>query len=849
MSKLGGAAQFTYDFGISIAQSTVSQVMKLTGATLTLAGAFYALQKTGEEYANTLKRNSLRFGGMVATMKQMEAAQDRLLKGITFDSVDNQLEAMNNLEAAGINVAKNFNWIAKAAHATGRSVADFSSAVRSAVGGNMSQLVDMGLLTERAARRFQIYGSNTVMQQQAVMNFLKHDKALLQAMRDDFYTIGDEMMRLREVIHATLESIIGKPNDPESWYHSIVTSLSNIADAFARNINMIRNYGRGIGIVMGYFTRQVGKVIVWLGGVAKSVTMKLLGSSDDFVDRMRTLVVWLEFWRQEIVDALTDAYKAAVKFYHAHKKLIDTTAKVLLGFLAWKFIVAPILISIAGGIGTIILRTKALSVATGLFFANFWKNMSRIFTYKFLKHAGVRRLLIALGISGYQVEGAFGVLGEKAAIAFDAGFASVKGLGRMIEYHILRFSFARKILRGFSKAGSGLLSFGVGLGKGVGNFFVKGFKGALNVMKVAPKQTFGAAMQLMKVMWKGTIRFMVATAKLPYLALVKWFKFSELLWTQPLKAMGMLKNGILWVLGIIPRTFAMIRAGITAINATNPVGWVVLGITLLAVMYRKLIPVRRFLNATVEVVINALKIIWNLLNVVYVYTRVGIRKVWQFLKWLWQNIKSFFRWLWNGIKSIWNWLSGTILKPLVKAIDWIIGKIRKLWNAFMDSRVGRWLKNIVDTISKFFHKMPEYVKKGVQKSGEFAEEAGNKNGISTATFNTPTSLDYNKDFLGAGFSAATNAIGGFFGGGNNSLVDKVLNMDLSNYSGRNPQQDSRPIKVDNHYGMTIDPGAIQINVTNTGDGTIDEHKLAQQIKAQLLDLQREQRVRGGNLSY
>ena len=76
MGKLGGAAQFTYDFGISIAQSTVSKVAQLTGATLTLAGAFYTLQQTGEQYAQTLKKNTLLFGGTVQTMKQMQAAQD-----------------------------------------------------------------------------------------------------------------------------------------------------------------------------------------------------------------------------------------------------------------------------------------------------------------------------------------------------------------------------------------------------------------------------------------------------------------------------------------------------------------------------------------------------------------------------------------------------------------------------------------------------------------------------------------------------------------------------------------------------------------------------------------------------
>ena len=38
-SRGNNNAQFTYDFGIAIAQSTVNKITKLTGATLTLASA------------------------------------------------------------------------------------------------------------------------------------------------------------------------------------------------------------------------------------------------------------------------------------------------------------------------------------------------------------------------------------------------------------------------------------------------------------------------------------------------------------------------------------------------------------------------------------------------------------------------------------------------------------------------------------------------------------------------------------------------------------------------------------------------------------------------------------------
>ena len=71
----GNNSQFTYDFGITIAQSTVNKLVRLTGATLTLASAYYALRTNAEKYVDTLRENSLRFGGILSPMKAMDAAQ------------------------------------------------------------------------------------------------------------------------------------------------------------------------------------------------------------------------------------------------------------------------------------------------------------------------------------------------------------------------------------------------------------------------------------------------------------------------------------------------------------------------------------------------------------------------------------------------------------------------------------------------------------------------------------------------------------------------------------------------------------------------------------------------------
>ena len=421
--KLGGAAQFTYDFGIMISQSTVEKVAKLTGATLTLAGAFYTLQQTGEKYAMTLKQNELRFGGMIATMRQMEAAQDRLVKGISYDSVSDQLDAMNSLMAAGIKVGKNFEWISKAAHATGQSVAQFSGAVRSAVGGNMGQLVDMGLITERATRMFDKFGANTVMRQQAVTNFLLKNKAIANAIKNDFFTIGDEMTRMKAIISDVFINIAGKPNDPNSWYHSVVVSLKNVADVFSNNIKEIREYSKGIGVVLAYFARQTGKMMVWLANVGKKVTRMLLGSSDNFADRMRSFVVWLEFWRIYIVDILKSVWKWMDNFYHEHETLVKGIGKVLLAYLAWniawKIMTRGTLVLQGMLFGVKGLRT-AIIAAGGA-----WTYFSKMMTVGLFKSAGNRSFFRMFGLTPYKINSKFLALGSGASAAFSKGFSAI----------------------------------------------------------------------------------------------------------------------------------------------------------------------------------------------------------------------------------------------------------------------------------------------------------------------------------------------------------------------------------------------------------------------------------------
>lgn len=305
-------AQFTYDFGIMIAQSTVNKVARLTGVTLSLASAFYALQTTGDKYVKTLRENSLRFGGFISTIQQMEKAQERLIKGQTSFSVDDQLKGLNQLAAVGINVRKDFDFINKSAHATGKSFSEFSSAIANAVQGNMQSLVDMGLMTQRATRMFDKYTTNTVMRQQAILNFVKQHKGLNDLIKNDFENIQDQIVRIKATWSGFLKEVVGKPNDPESLYGMVNKSLKSIAQKFSQSYKDLKQYGKGIGIVMGWTVRQIGRTIEWLGRQGKKAINFLLGSSETFVERMRTLVVWLEFWRLKVRDFF-DEYGNSIK--------------------------------------------------------------------------------------------------------------------------------------------------------------------------------------------------------------------------------------------------------------------------------------------------------------------------------------------------------------------------------------------------------------------------------------------------------------------------------------------------------------------------------------------------------
>ena len=321
----GGDPQFSYDFGIAVSTATLSKITRLTGVTLSLAGAYYALQKTATEYVDTLKPNAMRFGGYLNTMQTMAKLQDRIAKGQTSFSVQQQMRGMNDLMSVGIKASENLDFLDKSAHAMGVSFDEFAGAISNGIRGNMSGLVQMGLLTERSTRYFEKYQANTIQRQQAILNFVKEHKGLQTLIKNDFRTIKDGTAQISGIWKTFMQSVVGDPRNPDSLYGSVVGVFDKIGGGLSKSLEYIKRAGYMVGRVLGWFVSQIGEFVMWVGRV---INKSLDGSKkilDNYRESTNSLIVWLEFMKLRVV-----------KFFQDYQEPIKTTIKLLLAYKALK---------------------------------------------------------------------------------------------------------------------------------------------------------------------------------------------------------------------------------------------------------------------------------------------------------------------------------------------------------------------------------------------------------------------------------------------------------------------------------------------------------------------------------
>ena len=770
----GGVAQFTYDFGITIAQSTVNKVVRLTGATLSLASAFYALRNQADRYVSTLRENTLRFGGILSTMKAMEQAQDRLIKGQSYFSVDDQLKGMNSLMAAGINVGKNLEWINKAAHATGKSFEQFSGMIASAIQGNAGALVDAGLMTQRAARMFDKYTANTVMRQQAILNFVKNHKGLMNAIKNDFETIQDQMRRINAIWRSFLQSIIGKPNDPQSLYGQIVSTMKMVAEALSRNVEYIKRAGYIIGNVLGWTIKQIGHFAVWVGKQIKQSIGFSRSILDNYVEFTRSLLVWLEFWKLKIVN-----------FFKEYGGAIKTVLKMLLAYKALK--------------GVLTVGSTAISSVLGL--AAAWSAAS-----------SSQRKYAAANAARYGKFGAW----LRSLVYF---------LPRRIRY--VAANILNTVLNLLGTIVGSVSSTKNTLGR-----MIWGLKGLL----LAPFSIIHHAITGIHIAVLSLARGRVVSA---IRALVRVFVrvFSDI-WSYTkalfgpvvsfmLSGLRLIGNSILNLRTISKAVFTYVRGLWMSLNATNPVGWIIIAVTLAAVLYKKFSFVRKIVNA-------------------------AIKSLWEWGKLLYNLIYGSIVGIQVAAKKTWAWLTENVFDPLKKKFSGLIDKVKKLWSAICDSSAVKKLREyVINPLSKLFNKLGGL------------SELFNLPGRLLSTTNTKLAAKIQEGEESLNMRKSYSATGGNF-----DMADETdyLSTDSWNFNGLVPttakpkddvtreRVDSVPVNpfVPNNFpesnipsepSMKFDRGAIQI-IVQKGEN-IDERKLAQKIHDVIVDLQRKGKIRGG----
>lgn len=710
----GREAAFTYDFGIAIAQSTVTKLTRLTGATLTLASAYYALRTTSKEYIDTLRENTLRFGGVLQTMKAIEQARERLVSGKSFFDVRDQMEGMNKLMAMGVNVKNNLGWVSKAAHATGQSMAQFSGAVASAINGNFQSLVDMGVMTQRATRRFEKFKGNTIQMQGAVMSMLKSNKALQNAIINDFDTIEDHMRRVTGAWRGFILSIVGKPNDPGSLYGTTVKLVKGVADAISKNYKAAKKYGEGVGVVLTYMVKQVGKVTMWLGSIVKKTIKMMLGTSDNFGERMRSLVVWMEFWKVHIGGIIKE-----------HSGAIKSITKVLFGLF-----VAKKALSIGKDVLLSVIKYKAAWAGLSQFVnvARFGMaaGLARLAAFNLMKRSTTRQILRFFGFSSsYAIEGAFTKVGESAAGAFSAAFSVIKNSGK---------------------------------------FFINMF--------LHPIQS---------------LKFMV----------------------------GILRNlpSIIMTIGKVALN------GIRMINLSNPLGWIIIGIELILVLYNKWGAFASYVNKGIMVISKGIRAVWNYVMLVYAAIRFAIQ-------WVWGKIKSFFNFLMKIHNTVWNFIS----TKLGWFSDFVVG-VGKVIDKWIISPI-KWILN---NIGKAFDKLGDWFGTGAEKiasAGGFKVATMGKEDASNLATSATNGMKTLSNFATGNFSSKEDKTG-------SALTSMDTMVALST-----PISEVKPQKVTNDNKMVFNTGAIQI-IVQKGEN-INEQELAEKIKRVILDIKRNNSMRGGD---
>lgn len=322
-----GNSGYTYDFGIAIARSTIQDLGILSAKALTLTAAIYGLSTTMLGMEDSLKRNKLIFGGYINTLQAMQFAQNKLLSGATqFDESD-IMDGMRHIQNAGLDAKKTFDFVNRAAEATGQSFAEMGSMLEGAINsGNFGSMVQLGIMTQNQTKYFERYTAGTNAMRSAVMRFMTSNKTLANAMKNTMTTIRGQLTRMKGFSLEFARAIVGNPTDPNSFYNQIKNTITMINSFLFKHLPEIRKFGFTIGLVLSFIVRNVMGLIKFTVNFFGRMIGNIRLFMGNFQNNIMSMLLWLELVKQRIIsifkrykDEIMFAIKAIVALWVAWK--------------------------------------------------------------------------------------------------------------------------------------------------------------------------------------------------------------------------------------------------------------------------------------------------------------------------------------------------------------------------------------------------------------------------------------------------------------------------------------------------------------------------------------------------
>lgn len=255
---------------------------------------------------------------------------------------------------------------------------------------------------------------------------------------------------------------------------------------------------------------------------------------------------------------------------------------------------------------------------------------------------------------------------------------------------------------------------------------------------------------------------------------------------------------------------------------TNPLGWIMLAVTAVVMLYNKFEGVRTYINGALKMWWEWIKLLWNIIATVINAVIYGLKWIWEkFKEWVITPIENFFSMIGDGLKWIWDkikdspivtWLRENIFEPIEHVWD----IVKKIFSKFA---------SIPGKIANFFGKGNDAL---YELNEKMAAETGVNLAVKGGKYDENDSENYMDRLFGKKDEKTDTP--------NPLTTSFSMPSDFGSVGGGNSGPSTN---------LSFGNGAIQIIVQN-GEG-IDENVLARKVKQVILDLKRDNNVRGGTL--